>query len=104
MLGLARPLLLSYHMINMINSDCKSKRCTSDGFQQIGRQAKMANSIAPKTYNDPDLNMPHLVLKFHEKNCFSFSDTAGQQKKWTKNNSVSQQEFDGNQNSSLLLR
>ena len=37
--GLGKTFNLSYHMIN---SDGKSKIMPSDGFQQIGRQAKMA--------------------------------------------------------------
>ena len=52
--------------------------CPSDGFQQIGRQAKMAAWIATKKYTALDLGMPHLVWKFYEKSCFCFLDTVNQ--------------------------
>ena len=67
----------------------------------------MATWISTKKSTAMRLDMPHLVLKFYEKSCFSFLDMASKRKKWTKNNNNNnnnKKELDQNQESSPLLR
>ena len=61
--------------------------------------------ISTKSCTAMGLDMPHLVWKFYEKNCFSFLDMVQKRKKWTKNNNNNnKKELDENQESSPLLR
>ena len=80
--GLGKTFNLSYHLIN---SDYKSQSYAHlMVFNKMAAKPRWPPKMPWKNNTALDLNMPHLVWKFHEKSCFSFSDMARQLKKLDK--------------------
>ena len=77
--GLGKTFDLSYHLIN---SDYKSQSYAHlMVFNKMAAKPRWPPKMPWQNNTALDLNMPHLVWKFHEKSCFSFSDMARQLKK-----------------------